>query len=266
MRACVRGVWRCTLTATRPLSFTGVTQHNPDIQRAPDGTYLLFYMGATANNTSPKNCTPGVAGLGGLTPVAAHQRIGVATAKSPYGPWTRPSVPVRPLHLPHSLEYGTTCGAVERPRQWPLLLPSFHASLSSQTFGPEANDPNAKDSLFVTNPSPIVLSNGTILLIYKVEIEAGGRIYKRFGSCPSSSPLLFLQLDAFCSTSAFFLSRSIPRSTPPLSLLRLAGEIHQRPEQHVHPHRHGRKLHPALCPLWWTHSSADELRGRRWLF
>jgi hypothetical protein len=76
----------------------GITQHNPDIQRAADGTYLLFYMGSTANGTSHQNCTlAGTDGdhhAGGLPPITQNQRIGIATATSPYGPWTRPDAPV----------------------------------------------------------------------------------------------------------------------------------------------------------------------------
>jgi len=45
----------CSATTPHLLLSTGVTQHNPDIRRAPDGTWLLFYMGSTSN-VSHQNC------------------------------------------------------------------------------------------------------------------------------------------------------------------------------------------------------------------
>eukprot|EP00051_Salpingoeca_urceolata_P025641 m.463660 g.463660 ORF g.463660 m.463660 type:complete len:499 (-) comp20354_c0_seq10:37-1533(-) len=71
--------------------FDGVTVHNPDIRRAPDGTWLLYYMGSTDNSTVSKNCST----LGSSQSVLEfNQRIGLATSKSLYGPWTRLDKPV----------------------------------------------------------------------------------------------------------------------------------------------------------------------------
>ena len=82
----------------RPASWDGLTQHNPAALRAPDdGTYLLFYMGS--NQTSPADADADAeAGVD----CAAHptaqsvcmQRVGLATASSPYGPWARREHPI----------------------------------------------------------------------------------------------------------------------------------------------------------------------------
>eukprot|EP00040_Diaphanoeca_grandis_P023411 m.127286 g.127286 ORF g.127286 m.127286 type:complete len:497 (-) comp29262_c0_seq4:49-1539(-) len=56
----------------------GVTCHNPDAKRTPDGQYVIYYMGSklTAGD------------------VRYNQRIGVAYSRSPYGPWTRSDKPI----------------------------------------------------------------------------------------------------------------------------------------------------------------------------
>lgn len=72
----------------------GRMTHNPTIHRAPDGTYLLFYTGTTYSGPAPTPQNP----EDGWTPlvIAAHrgQRIGLATAPSPAGPWTRRDAPI----------------------------------------------------------------------------------------------------------------------------------------------------------------------------
>eukprot|EP01065_Artemidia_motanka_P028168 TRINITY_DN3340_c2_g1_i1.p1 TRINITY_DN3340_c2_g1~~TRINITY_DN3340_c2_g1_i1.p1 ORF type:complete len:457 (+),score=95.51 TRINITY_DN3340_c2_g1_i1:166-1536(+) len=68
-----------------------LTQHNPAAQRAPDGTYLIFYMGnsvsGTADEGNPCSADPS------NVPVCT-QRVGLATSKSPDGPWTRRDAPI----------------------------------------------------------------------------------------------------------------------------------------------------------------------------
>lgn len=69
-----------------------LTEHNPAVQRAPDGTYLLYYMGSsrTSNiihenfdcNSKPTS-----------QPVCM-QRVGLAVATSPNGPWKRRNFPI----------------------------------------------------------------------------------------------------------------------------------------------------------------------------
>jgi len=112
--------------------FDEQTVHNPSISRAPDGTYLLFYMGSKGDKTRP-NCTKSLisqnlfSSLDSAPSAAAiNQRVGLATSKSPYGPWKRLDNPI--------LEPSAT-------KSW--------------------------DDEFVTNPSSYVFPNGTILLIYK---------------------------------------------------------------------------------------------------
>jgi hypothetical protein len=68
----------------------GLMTHNPTIHRHGD-TYLLFYTGSTFDGAVPHDRTP-------VTPAMrlqarANQRIGVATAKSLDGPWTRSDAP-----------------------------------------------------------------------------------------------------------------------------------------------------------------------------
>ncbi len=58
----------------RPGYFDATTCHNPHIQYV-DGTYCLFYMGNSNGKTNTK-------------------RIGLATAKSLYGPWDRRDTPL----------------------------------------------------------------------------------------------------------------------------------------------------------------------------
>jgi len=116
----------------RSLSFwDGLTQHNPAAQRAPDGTYLLYYMGSTqsANHSAAGggvgNCSWSIDH--GINVSVCRQRVGLATAKAPGGPWTRRDQPVIDV----------------------------------------APDAGAWDSLFTTNPTPHAFANGSVLLIYK---------------------------------------------------------------------------------------------------
>jgi hypothetical protein len=94
--------------------FDSVMIHNPDAQRAPDGTYLIFYDGSSAPPTpyhptvaenqwqqeqqQQQHHHQGDAGGSSAThpynPIILRQKIGLATSKSPYGPWTRQDVPV----------------------------------------------------------------------------------------------------------------------------------------------------------------------------
>ena len=69
--------------------FDGEMTHNPTIHKSGD-TYLLFYTGTTYDFPFPEE---------GITrkmyvEARANQRIGLATSKSPYGPWTRSDTPI----------------------------------------------------------------------------------------------------------------------------------------------------------------------------
>jgi len=76
---------RALALGPRPGFWDGDTISEPHIQRHPDGTYLLFYMGLNDTH-SAFNCTLGdtrCMGIGG------KRMIGVAFSKSLDGPWER---------------------------------------------------------------------------------------------------------------------------------------------------------------------------------
>lgn len=71
----------------------GRSTHNPRIAKYKD-TYMLFYMGST--HPFDDITDPGVLTLqsGYATVARSNKRIGIATSKSPYGPWIRRDTPV----------------------------------------------------------------------------------------------------------------------------------------------------------------------------
>uniref|UniRef100_UPI0032180270 glycoside hydrolase family protein n=1 Tax=uncultured Draconibacterium sp. TaxID=1573823 RepID=UPI0032180270 len=71
----------------------GRSAHNPRILRYKD-LYVMFYMGSTHPFDEVTNSD--TLKLGTAYPVVArsNKRIGIATSKSPYGPWERRDVPV----------------------------------------------------------------------------------------------------------------------------------------------------------------------------
>jgi len=76
----------------------GQMTHNPAIRKYGD-TYLLYYTGTTYKGARPSKENP--VGETDALKLEAHQgeRIGLATSKSPYGPWKRldkPILDVRP--------------------------------------------------------------------------------------------------------------------------------------------------------------------------
>ncbi len=81
------------LPARGPEYWDGRSTHNPRIFKH-DGQYILIYMGSThpfAEVTNPDTLTLASA----YTTVArANKRIGIATSKSPYGPWERRDKPI----------------------------------------------------------------------------------------------------------------------------------------------------------------------------
>ena len=119
--------------ALRPSSRRGgwdsATVHNPVVVRAPDGTFVLYYMGSSCAEPG-ENCagtTQDCATAAGRhTFSICRQRIGLATAPSPSGPWTRHNAPI--------------------------LVPRA---------------PPAWDNVFTANPAPYIFSNGSALLVYK---------------------------------------------------------------------------------------------------
>jgi len=114
----------------------GATTHNPNIIQK-DGKFYLFYMGNTGDGT--------------YTSHRNNQRIGLATADRPEGPWRRFERPIIDI----------------------------------------STDKRAFDSLCVTNPAATVRPDGGILLIYKaVEYvdgkPMGGRV--RYGAALADRP------------------------------------------------------------------------------
>lgn len=102
--------------------------HGPTIHRLSDGSWALYYMG-TSNTWDPKNgshpnCTLAADPQQGSR---ATRRIGIATAASPFGPWTR--------------------------RDAPIFGPGTHGT--------------EWDWSDVSNPTPVLLPNGSTLLLYK---------------------------------------------------------------------------------------------------
>lgn len=76
----------------------GRMTHNPTIHRVDD-TYLLFYAGTTYEEEMPtpeNNPIPAGGTLAHPTSAKAraNQRIGLATAKSVFGPWQRSDMPI----------------------------------------------------------------------------------------------------------------------------------------------------------------------------
>jgi hypothetical protein len=151
-------------------TWDGETQHNPAAVRAADGTYLLFHMGAQAQDiVASRGLLPGVNGsytcpMGSSTgphETVCMQRVGLATAASPDGPWGRRWLPVLP-----------------------------------------AGPAGAWDDLFTTNPTPHAFANGSVLLIYKARSRANpgvmntgvavadswGGPYRRVGGGPIALP------------------------------------------------------------------------------
>ncbi len=85
-----------------PEFWDGQMTHNPAIRRFGD-TYLLYYTGTTYKGARPTKENP--VRDGDPTEVEAHmkERIGLATSKSPYGPWTRLDKPILDV-VPNSWE------------------------------------------------------------------------------------------------------------------------------------------------------------------
>eukprot|EP01063_Lacrimia_lanifica_P015869 TRINITY_DN22524_c0_g1_i1.p1 TRINITY_DN22524_c0_g1~~TRINITY_DN22524_c0_g1_i1.p1 ORF type:complete len:404 (+),score=87.55 TRINITY_DN22524_c0_g1_i1:76-1287(+) len=120
-------------------SWDALDKHNPMVSRAPDGTYVVYYMGTKADGGEHVKCGP-VASRAypqnapplcttpeqmAETPVC-NQRIGVATAASPAGPWKTSAAPVIAL-------------------------------------GPRG----AWDDLFTANPTVHIYPNNSALMVYK---------------------------------------------------------------------------------------------------
>ena len=92
----------------------GQMTHNPAIRKFGD-TYLLYYTGTTYKGARPSAANP--VGETDALKLEAHQgeRIGLATSKSPYGPWKRLDKPILDV-VPNSWEQYLVSNAA------PLIL------------------------------------------------------------------------------------------------------------------------------------------------
>jgi len=90
----------------------GMMTHNPTVHRYGN-RYLLFYTGTTYRAERPK----GPAGPELKVEARSNQRIGMAVASSPNGPWTRPDSPCLDVRPNHWDSFMTTNPA-------PCVLPS----------------------------------------------------------------------------------------------------------------------------------------------
>jgi lysophospholipase L1-like esterase len=92
----------------------GQMTHNPAIRKFGD-TYLLYYTGTTYKGQRPSATNP--VGETDALKLEAHQgeRIGLATSKSPYGPWKRLDKPILDV-VPNSWEQYLVSNAA------PLIL------------------------------------------------------------------------------------------------------------------------------------------------
>ncbi len=80
----------------------GKMTHNPAIRKCGD-TYLLFYTGTTYKGDMPDENHLITLDSPKKLEAHHHERIGLATSKSPYGPWTRSDKPILDV-VPNSWE------------------------------------------------------------------------------------------------------------------------------------------------------------------
>ena len=71
----------------------GKMTHNPAIRKHGD-TYLLYYTGTTYDGEMPTPDNPTTSDSELKLDAHRHERIGLATSKSPYGPWERRDEPI----------------------------------------------------------------------------------------------------------------------------------------------------------------------------
>jgi hypothetical protein len=124
--------------ATGKKFWDGDATHNPNVIRHPDGKYYLYYMGNHGDGRDyPTHRN--------------NQRVGVAVAEHPAGPWTRFDAPVVDV----------------------------------------SSDAAAFDSLCVTNPAAVVRPDGSVLLIYKAVAREPGQVMGgkvRYGAAIAARP------------------------------------------------------------------------------
>eukprot|EP01084_Bolivina_argentea_P126675 224246_1 len=113
---------------TNKSAFDSLSVFNPAVIQVND-TFLLYYTATASKNQTSSNCTKYNTQM--LSGAGSTQRIGLASAKSLYGPWTRS--PANPIIKPNAT----------KKTLW--------------------------NSQFVTNPAPLLLKNNSIAVIYKAK-------------------------------------------------------------------------------------------------
>ena len=119
------------------MNWDGLSVYNPAIIRNNDGKYLLYYTGTSVNGVTHQDCSnnsnDSSDNLKG-SEMAYNQRIGLAVSDSLYGPW---------------IKYENN----------PILKPNI-------------TDPHNWNSNFTANPAPLLLNNGSIVVVYKARSTA----------------------------------------------------------------------------------------------
>jgi hypothetical protein len=176
---------------------------NPTVRRAPDGTWLMFYIAdhPPPGLPSPPHCNTSWP----KQPVAAADRIFMATAASLQGPWA-PSASGSPV-LAGSRYAGAPASA------W-----DYHR----------------------TNPAPVVLPNGTVLLYFR---GTPGDVYgERMG----------------LAVAAGYGQPFVPRAEPLISDFNEDPFVFRDRRGHFHA-----LLHGSYCECGAHYSSEDGLRWTR---
>lgn len=116
------------------------------------GEFVLWYTGMRYDFTPPSGAAP-FTNRTRYKLAWQSKRVGVATASSPHGPWRRSDAPV--LH-PRPGE----CSGAE-----PGAITSVHTGSGGVS--------SCWDGSIVSNPSPLLRADGSVLLVYKSKTPSG---------------------------------------------------------------------------------------------
>jgi hypothetical protein len=161
----------------------GLSNHNPAPFRAPDGTWLIFYMGTNGKGNHSDYCggsggggradVVGVGARSGLSPLALNQHVGLAYSSSPEGPWRRLPSPI-----------------IATPQ-----VPAWY-------------------ELFTSNPSAVVHPNGSVVLLFKGRARNNATLMNTgVATAPhwrgpyTVSPLGPIPVDGHCEDAGMYYSR-----------------------------------------------------------
>lgn len=134
--------------------------HNPKVVQAPDGTWLMYTIGVKLAPSDLTNCSKSKGDLaGGAAAAAEAVAVPAPPSPSPHKPGRNPGNRESnvTLYTSQSLEGPWTKFGV-------VLGPDFEGTWDEDT----------------SNPSPWVLANGTILLMYRGCIVGGGGCHSEY--------------------------------------------------------------------------------------